>query len=107
MKAHALEGRDKPKDAYDIVYCLGNFPEGLEKLAAAWKQRSEEMDVKRAIEILRDKFTSVEDFGPTQVVEFFDSPDKNIMIVADQAVYSYTRKLANEFTSCKPMQPVF
>jgi len=74
MKAHAMEGRDKPKDAYDIVYCLGNFPEGLEKLAAAWRQRSEEKDVKRAIEILRDKFTSVEDFGPTQVVEFLDFP---------------------------------
>jgi len=63
MKAHALENRDKPKDAYDIVYCLGNFPEGLEKLAAAWRQRGEEKDVKRAIEILRDKFATVEDFG--------------------------------------------
>jgi len=28
MKAHALAGRDKPKDAYDLCYCLEHFPEG-------------------------------------------------------------------------------
>lgn len=28
MKAYALAGRDKPKDAYDICYCLTNFPVG-------------------------------------------------------------------------------
>jgi hypothetical protein len=93
MKAHALENRDKPKDAYDIVYCLGNFPEGLEKLAAAWRQRSEEKDVKRAIEILRDKFTSVEDFGPTQVVEFFDSPDPDAQAMQARRAFELVKKL--------------
>ncbi|HWO35025.1 MAG TPA: hypothetical protein VNO32_40045, partial [Candidatus Acidoferrum sp.] len=44
MKAHALAGWDKPKDAYDLCYCLDNYPGGLDKLAAAWKLRSEEMD---------------------------------------------------------------
>jgi predicted nucleotidyltransferase len=34
MKAHALAGRDKPKDAYDICYCLANFPGGLDALTA-------------------------------------------------------------------------
>jgi len=34
MKAHALAGRDKPKDSYDICYCLDNYPGGLEQLAA-------------------------------------------------------------------------
>ena len=93
MKAHALEGRDKPKDAYDIVYCLDNFPEGLEKLAAAWKRRSEEKDVKRAIEILRDKFTSVEDFGPTQVVEFYDSPDPDAQAMQARRAFELVQKL--------------
>ena len=32
-----------------------------------------------------------------QILDFFDSPEKNVMIVADSAVYQYTRKLANEF----------
>lgn len=31
------------------------------------------------------------------ILEFYDSSEKNIMIVADQAVFTNTRKLANEF----------
>ena len=26
MKAHALAGRDKPKDVYDLCYCLDEYP---------------------------------------------------------------------------------
>ena len=70
MKAHALDGRDKPKDAYDICYCLGNFPGGIGSLAGAWRQRHDDEDVKRAIRILAEKFATVESFGPRQVVEF-------------------------------------
>ena len=74
MKAHALAGRDKPKDAYPLCYCLDNYPGGLDKLAAAWKLRNEEMDAKLAIAILQAKSSSVEDFGSRQVVEVFDVP---------------------------------
>ncbi len=72
MKAHALAGRDKPKDGYDICYCLDHFPGGLTVLASAWKQRARNKDVKRAIEVLREKFASVNALGPGQVVEFMD-----------------------------------
>jgi hypothetical protein len=75
MKAHALAGRDKPKDAYDLCYCLDHFPGGLAQLATAWRHRTEESDLKRAIDILHEKFESPEDFGPMQVVEFFNSPN--------------------------------
>jgi hypothetical protein len=56
-------------------YCLGNFPDGLDKLTANWKDRNHERDIKRAIEIPREKFASVESFGPGQVVEFLDLQD--------------------------------
>jgi hypothetical protein len=72
MKAHALGGRDKPKDAYDIYYCLSNFPGGLEMLAAAWKQQGDKKDVLRAIEILCEKFATVNAFGPAQVCALGD-----------------------------------
>ena len=75
MKAHAIAGRDKPKDAYDLCYCLDHFPGGVEELASARRQRGEEADVKRAIQMLREKFASPSDFGPMQVVEFFNSSD--------------------------------
>lgn len=62
MKAHALAGRDKPKDAYDLCYCLEYLPDGMDALAVGWKNRRKEKDVTRAIEILREKFASVDAF---------------------------------------------
>lgn len=92
MKAYALAGRDKPKDAYDLCYCLDHFPDGLEKLAAAWKHRRQEKDVKRAIEILREKFTSVEDFGPGQVVEFLDLLDADAQAMQARRAFELVQK---------------
>ena len=75
MKALAIAGRDKPKDTYDLCYCLEDFPGGLERLAADWRSRRVEKDVVRAVEILREKFAGVNAFGPQQLVEFHDSGD--------------------------------
>ena len=35
MKGFALNGRHKQKDAYDIYYCVRNYPAGIEALAEA------------------------------------------------------------------------
>jgi hypothetical protein len=70
MKAHALAGRDKPKDAYDICYCLTNFPGGMDALAAAWKQRAQEKDVLRAIEILERNLRPSTDLAPGKSSSF-------------------------------------
>ena len=35
MKGHALAGRYKQKDAYDIYYCIRNYPDGIDALADA------------------------------------------------------------------------
>jgi len=74
MKAYALAGRDKPKDAYDICYCLGHAPGAVESLAQAWRDRREDRLVQGAIEQLREKFGSVRAYGPQQVVAFYDPP---------------------------------
>jgi hypothetical protein len=73
MKAYALANRDKPKDAYDICFCLDNYPGGLKGLAANWKKRADNKDVIKASEILKEKFATVEWYGPVQVVEFYNS----------------------------------
>ena len=75
MKALALEGRDKPKDAYDLCYCLDHWPGGITDLASSWKQRPADRDIVRAIQILRDKFVSPDAYGPMQVVEFHNTVD--------------------------------
>ncbi|MFK5923764.1 MAG: nucleotidyl transferase AbiEii/AbiGii toxin family protein [Verrucomicrobiota bacterium] len=79
MKSFALNGRDKPKDGYDICYCLDFYDGGIEELAAAWKNRSKnDKDVVRAVTILKEKFKSVDSYGPMQVVSFHDSTSKTI-----------------------------
>lgn len=76
MKAHALGGRDKPKDAYDLCYCLENAPGDMSALAESWKGRLKEKEVVRAVEILQEKFASVDSFGPQQRVEFLAAIDQ-------------------------------
>lgn len=76
LKAHAIGGRDKPKDSYDFCYTLENMPDGIDALAKDWAARSRERNVARAVEILREKFASVRSFGPQQLVEFDHSPGK-------------------------------
>jgi len=73
MKSYALANRDKPKDAYDLCFCLDNYPGGLKELAANWKKRAVMKDVIKAIGILREKFAAVDSYGPGQVVEFYNS----------------------------------
>jgi hypothetical protein len=72
---------------------LDNYPSGLEELAAAWKYRSKDRYVKRAVEILREKFSTVEDFGPTQVVEFFHSPDAETRAIEARRALDLVQKL--------------
>ena len=93
MKAHALGGRDKPKDSYDLCYCLDHYPGGLVDLAVAWRERTAEQDVKRAIEILHEKFASPEDFGPLQVVEFFDSPAADARAMQARRAFELVQRL--------------
>lgn len=92
MKAHALAGRDKPKDAYDICYCLDQHPGGMVGLAAEWKERRDAKDVAKAIEILAAKFMSVDAYGPQQLVEFHNSPDDGTQAMQARRAYELVQK---------------
>ena len=93
MKAHALTGRDKPKDAYDLCYCLEEYPDGMAKLATEWKRRRKEKDVAKAIEILTEKFADVDAFGPQQLVEFQGSPDPETQAMQARRAFELVQAL--------------
>lgn len=92
MKARAIGGRDKPKDTYDLCYCLELFPGGMENLVADWKKRSGDKDVAKAIEILREKFAGVDAFGPQQLVEFHNSPDAETQAMHARRAYELVQR---------------
>lgn len=78
MKGHAIGGRDKPKDVYDLCYCLDEFPDAIEVVAANWRQRKTDTLVIGAVEILQEKFKTVDHYGPQQLAIFHSggSPDE-------------------------------
>ena len=75
MKGHALEGRHKAKDAYDIYYSIRNYPEGIEALAAACKPLLGEASAIEGYRKIAGKFRNFDDFGPTCVRQFVEGSD--------------------------------
>lgn len=70
MKGHALHGRLKQKDAYDIYYCIRNHPDGIDGLAAACRELLGEKSAAQGYEYIAEKFDTLEGFGPTCVMQF-------------------------------------
>ena len=70
MKGFAINGRLKQKDAYDIYYCVRNFPGGPEALAKACRPMLEYEDSVIGYKHINAKFETVDSFGPTSVRRF-------------------------------------
>lgn len=75
MKAFALGERIKEKDAYDIYYCVKNFPGGLDALIAEFHPHIHNKLVKEGLKILMEKFSSPEHIGPKFVADFWEISD--------------------------------
>lgn len=70
MKGHAINNRFKQKDAYDIYYCVRNYPDGPEALADQCRPLLEEPTAARGYGYIAEKFETIEHFGPISVREF-------------------------------------
>ncbi len=72
MKGHALAGRLKHKDAYDIYYSVRNFAGGIDALVAATRPLLDVPSAQRGYRLISEKFRYVEDFGPVSVRGFVE-----------------------------------
>ncbi len=72
MKGHALNGRMKSKDAYDVVYSIRNFPGHIEALAAECFPVLEQPSGLAGFKYIEAKFDSENGFGPTTVRRFVE-----------------------------------
>ena len=95
MKAHAVEGRDKPKDVYDLCYCLDEYPGGITALVKEWQPRRGHPLVSTAVRILREKFRSVGDYGPQQLAMFHNSADPDERAMHARRAFELVQKLLN------------
>lgn len=85
MKCHALAGRDKPKDAYDIVYCLDNVPGGIASIATVWRAQATDPIFGRASDILRQKFAGIDSYGPQRAAQFRELDEEAHAMAARRA----------------------
>lgn len=70
MKGHALVGRDKKKDAYDIYYSVRHYSGGPKELAAACRVLLGDQVARQGLEHIASKFRHDSDFGPGSVRMF-------------------------------------
>lgn len=72
MKGHAIEGRYKQKDAYDIYYCIRNYPGGPEALAEECRPLLDHASGAVGYGFIAGKFDTADGFGPTCVRRFVE-----------------------------------
>ncbi len=58
MKGMALDDRLKEKDAWDIYYCLLNYPEGLDRIAEEFRPYLENGLVKEGLQKIARHFVN-------------------------------------------------
>ncbi len=64
IKAITLSERMKKKDAYDIYFCIDNYPGGYRRLADEFRGKLENALILEGIGILRAKFARLDSIGP-------------------------------------------
>jgi hypothetical protein len=72
MKGYALNGRLKQKDAYDIYFCVRNYPDGIPALADACRPLLELESGAIGFGHIAGKFDVPDGFGPTSVRRFVE-----------------------------------
>lgn len=85
MKGMALADRDKAKDAYDIYFCLTNYPGGIDGIAAAMAPHLGNALVREGLLKIKEKFQSAGHVGPVGVVDFEEitDPEERARIARD------------------------
>ena len=70
MKGYAVHNRLKQKDAYDIYYCIRNYPEGIDALAKDCLPLLNLPSAATGYGFINEKFDVIDGFGPTCVKNF-------------------------------------
>ena len=93
-KSAALQNRDKPKDAYDIVWLLESWPGGPAAAAVAWGERAAyTAEVEVLVRRLGQQFESTGSVGAVSYSRFVSSPPPLATRQAVGAVREFLRAL--------------
>ena len=93
MKGMALDERLKEKDAWDIYYCVQNYPGGLDHLAAEFRSHLGHGLVKEGLEKIAKHFGSERHLGPRFVADFDEISEPEEREIRERDAYEKVRYL--------------
>ena len=67
-----MNGRLKRKDAYDIYYCVVNYPDGIDALVNDCQPVLQRTSGEEGFRYINQKFETSESYGPTSVRMFVE-----------------------------------
>jgi hypothetical protein len=76
MKGMTLHDRLKLKDAWDIYFCITNYPGGLDALVREFRPHLLHGLVAEGLRKIREKFLSSDHIGPRSVADFEEITDQ-------------------------------
>lgn len=81
LKAHAFRRRGLGKDAYDLVYVLRRWPDGIDDVASrvAAHAGSEPDTVRQALGFLAEDFATIDHVGPRRAARFDAGEDEDAL----------------------------
>lgn len=83
----ALAERIKEKDAWDIYYCLQNYPGGLETLVEEFRPYLKLGLVREGLEKIAKRFASETHIGPKFVADFEELTDADERALLQRDAY--------------------
>ena len=95
-KGMALWTRKKEKDAYDVYFCIKNYPAGYEALAEQLKPIIKNKLVQEGLGKIRAKFESVNSIGPNFVIDFLEITDSDARENMKREAYEYVKAFLDE-----------
>lgn len=95
-KADALRGRNKNKDAYDVVWIVESWPDGQAGMASEIRQGGllEDSDFQAALEVLREEFRTIDSAGAVKYARFGSLENAGADALARRAVGAIRALLA-------------
>ncbi len=93
MKGMALDERMKEKDAWDIYYCIQNYPGGLDLLIEEFRPYLDNGLVKEGLKKIAKHFASEKHLGPKFVADFEEITTGEEREIRERDAYEKVRYL--------------
>jgi len=104
MKGMALEDRLKEKDAWDIYYCILNYPGGLDALAEKFRPYLHHGLVQEGLQKIAKHFASENQVGPKYVADFEEIIDHDERGIIQRDAYERVNYILKKLNILKTYQ---